>query len=131
MKPPAAYDSATPFQQRLYRVLMQIPTGRVTTYGALARALGCRSPRAIGGALRKNPDAPRIPCHRVIASDGSLGGFMGQRHGAAIDEKRQRLKAEGVDFDHNGLIDRGRLWTPSATDNDERPSSDPSLLDKR
>ncbi|EXJ77113.1 hypothetical protein A1O3_10271 [Capronia epimyces CBS 606.96] len=67
----------TEFQERVYLHLLLIPPGQVTTYAALAQALGS-SPRAVGGALRCNPFAPTVPCHRVIASDGSLGGFLGE-----------------------------------------------------
>ena len=64
---PAA--KVTPFQSRVYALLSQIPPGRVTTYAALSKALNS-SPRAVGGALRSNPFAPRVPCHRCIASTG-------------------------------------------------------------
>jgi len=59
----------TEFQGRVYTLLKQIPSGKVTTYAALAKALNS-SPRAVGGALRNNPFAPEVPCHRCIASDG-------------------------------------------------------------
>ncbi|KFX97809.1 hypothetical protein O988_04666, partial [Pseudogymnoascus sp. VKM F-3808] len=55
----------TEFQERVYTLLTQIPEGRVTTYGALARALKS-SPRAVGNALRNNPFAPEVPCHRCV-----------------------------------------------------------------
>jgi methylated-DNA-[protein]-cysteine S-methyltransferase len=61
--------NVTAFQERVYTLLKQIPSGRVTTYAAMARALGS-SPRAVGGALRVNPFAPEVPCHRCIASTG-------------------------------------------------------------
>jgi methylated-DNA-[protein]-cysteine S-methyltransferase len=61
--------TVTPFQERVYALLQQIPEGRVATYAALARALGS-SPRAVGGALRRNLFAPEVPCHRVLASTG-------------------------------------------------------------
>lgn len=59
----------TEYQERVYSLLQQIPEGRISTYGALAKALSS-SPRAVGGALRNNPFAPEIPCHRCIASTG-------------------------------------------------------------
>lgn len=59
----------TPFQTRVYALLSQIPSGKITTYAALSRALES-SPRAVGGALRRNPFAPKVPCHRVIQADG-------------------------------------------------------------
>lgn len=59
----------TDFQERVYTLLKQIPEGKVTTYAFLAKALNS-SPRAVGGALRNNPFAPEVPCHRCIAADG-------------------------------------------------------------
>ena len=59
----------TDFQTRVYTLLLQIPEGKVATYAALAKALKS-SPRAVGGALRSNPFAPEVPCHRVLASTG-------------------------------------------------------------
>jgi len=62
----------TDFQERVYTLLKQIPRGKVTTYAAISKALNS-SPRAVGGALRNNPFAPEVPCHRCIASDGVRG----------------------------------------------------------
>ena len=104
----------TAFEQRVYALVAQVPPGHVTTYAALARALGIRSPRAIGQALRRNPFAPRIPCHRVIASDGSIGGFCGANSGAPIRKKLARLAAEGVRFSAGRLAESWRIWTPPA-----------------
>jgi methylated-DNA-[protein]-cysteine S-methyltransferase len=59
----------TKYQERVYTALQQIPSGRITSYNAIAKALNS-SPRAVGGALRVNPFAPEIPCHRCIASTG-------------------------------------------------------------
>jgi methylated-DNA-[protein]-cysteine S-methyltransferase len=112
--PRTAAATPTDFQARVYAALCAIPPGRVTTYGRLARALGCGSPRAVGQALRRNPFAPAVPCHRVIAADLTLGGFNGSRGEAAVARKRARLHAEGVAFDDAGrLLDRARLWTAS------------------
>lgn len=101
------------FQSRVYEALRKIPRGRVTTYAELARAIGCRSPRAVGQALRRNPLAPVVPCHRVIASDGRPGGFVGRRHGAALRRKLALLAAEGVRFDRGRIADPSRIirWT--------------------
>jgi len=89
----------TAFQRRVYNALLAIPAGRVTTYALLARRIGCASPRAVGQALRRNPFAPRVPCHRVIASDLSPGGFAGHTDGPELARKRRLLAAEGVRFD--------------------------------
>ncbi len=86
----------TSLQQRTYELLKHVPAGRVTTYKALADALGTKAYRAIGQFMRTNPDAPNTPCHRVVASDGSIGGFMGASNGTAIQKKIQMLKNEGV-----------------------------------
>lgn len=59
----------TEFQSRVYALLKQIPKGRISTYAEMAKALGS-SPRAVGGALRVNPFAPEVPCHRIIQADG-------------------------------------------------------------
>ena len=67
----------TAFEQRVYDLLISVPAGRVTTYKEIGNALGKDGNiyRAIGQALHKNPFAPRVPCHRVVRADGSLGGF--------------------------------------------------------
>ncbi len=95
----------TDFQRKVYRAAMQIPRGRVTTYAALAHAIGCRSARAVGQALRQNPFAPAVPCHRIITSKLTLGGFAGQRHGPHITRKRRLLAAEGVKFGRDGKLE--------------------------
>jgi methylated-DNA-[protein]-cysteine S-methyltransferase len=72
--------------------------------------VGCRCPRAVGQALRRNPFAPRVPCHRVLAADLSLGGFSGQRQGPEVARKRQLLLSEGVGFLADGRVaDRARF----------------------
>ena len=101
----------TPFQSRVYQALREVPSGFVTTYGALAKRIGCGSARAVGNALRDNPFAPEVPCHRVIAANLSIGGFQGERTGKAITRKLDLLASEGVLFDSQGkLKDRARLW---------------------
>lgn len=84
----------TDFQRRVYLALLDVPRGQTITYGELGRKIGCRSAQAIGQALRRNPFAPDVPCHRVIAADGSLCGFNGQREGEQIERKRRLLEAE-------------------------------------
>ena len=104
---PAAVPVITAFQKRVYAALGQVRRGRVTTYKFLAQHLGCSSCRAVGQALRRNPFAPVVPCHRVIASDLTLGGFAGETSGPALTRKRRLLAQEGVRF-----TDRGRLAAP-------------------
>lgn len=88
--------SITSFQRKVYLALLDVPRGTTITYGELASRIGCKSAQAVGQALRKNPFAPEVPCHRVVAKDGSLGGFHGQREGEMIERKRALLLAEGV-----------------------------------
>lgn len=86
----------TEFQRRVYLALLEVPRGETITYKALGERIGCRSAQAVGQALRRNPFAPEVPCHRVVASDGSIGGFHGQREGEMIARKRQLLEEEGA-----------------------------------
>lgn len=83
----------TEFQRHVYLALLDVPAGQTVTYGQLARAIGCRSPQAVGQALRRNPFAPDVPCHRVVAKQG-IGGFFGQTEGEMIERKKALLKAE-------------------------------------
>jgi len=102
-------NGASPFARKVYTALRQVPAGRVITYAALARRVGCRSPRAIGQALRANPFAPEVPCHRVIASDLTPGGFQGRTNGPALAQKLRLLRSEGVTFANGRLADSARL----------------------
>lgn len=89
----------TPFEEKVYQVLTQIPKGRVTTYGEIARYLKMpRSSRAVGGALNRNPFAPEIPCHRVVGSTGLLTGYA-----FGLNKKIELLESEGV-FIHHGRV---------------------------
>jgi methylated-DNA-[protein]-cysteine S-methyltransferase len=90
---PLAADG-TAFQQRAWRALQRIPSGRARTYGELARTLKS-APRAVGGACRANPLPIIVPCHRVVAASGP-GGFMGATHGRAMDIKRWLLEHEAA-----------------------------------
>lgn len=89
-------ESLTPFRRKVYLALLDVPAGQTISYKALGERIGCRSAQAIGQALKHNPYAPLVPCHRVIASDGSLGGFHGQREGEQLERKRRLLEQEGV-----------------------------------
>lgn len=86
----------TDFQRKLYLALLDVPRGATISYKELGQRIGCRSAQAIGQALKRNPFAPDVPCHRVICSNGSVGGFHGQRDGEMIDKKFKLLKSEGV-----------------------------------
>lgn len=78
----------TPFQLRVWEALLEIPYGETETYGALARRLGS-SPRAVGGAVGRNPVSLIVPCHRVVGAGGSLGGYA-----AGPDRKARLLQLE-------------------------------------
>jgi deoxyribonuclease V len=89
------------FAEYFYTLVKQIPEGKVSTYGSLARALGdIRASRAVGRMLNENPHAPIVPCHRVVMSDGSLGGF-----GTGVENKIKLLKKEGVKVKAGNIID--------------------------
>ena len=88
----------TPFRLKVWEQLRQIPHGQVISYGELARRVGQPgASRAVGGANRHNPIAIIVPCHRVIAADGTLGGYSGNCDGSA-QIKRALLKLEGLNF---------------------------------
>ena len=93
----------TEFQGRVYAATRRIPRGKVTTYKSLAQAIGCGSSQAVGQALKVNPFAPEVPCHRVIRSDLTIGGFSGQLEGPEIAEKKALLSKEGVRFNRDRL----------------------------
>lgn len=102
-----ASSNRTAFEKRVWTSLCQIPRGSFTTYGILATHLKS-SPRAVGNALRRNPFAPEVPCHRVVATGGALGGFKGKwprdGEGITIDEKKKLLRGEGVRLDDKGRV---------------------------
>ncbi|NOT35206.1 MAG: methylated-DNA--[protein]-cysteine S-methyltransferase [Candidatus Eisenbacteria bacterium] len=82
----------TEFERSVWKQLKRIPTGRTISYRTLAERVGQPSAaRAVGGANGRNPIALFVPCHRVIAADGTLGGY-----GGGLDRKRQLLKLEGA-----------------------------------
>jgi len=86
------------FDAKVWKVMEKIPQGRVTTYGLIARKLNTNAYRAVGNACRKNPYAPRVPCHRVVRSDGTVGGFGGKTVGKTVEEKIRMLRKEGVEI---------------------------------
>ena len=88
-------DALTDFQRDVYEHLLAVPYGHVVTYGHLAREVGKPDmARAVGQAVGANPLPIVIPCHRVVASDGSLTGF-----GGGLKVKAELLKLEGIDVD--------------------------------
>ena len=86
----------TEFQLKVWNFLKNIPRGSVKTYKEVAVAIKCpKSARAVANACAKNPYAPKIPCHRVIKSDGELGGYSGR---GGIKKKLRLLRSEKVDI---------------------------------
>ncbi|MDD3669527.1 MAG: MGMT family protein [Alphaproteobacteria bacterium] len=105
MTKPHAHRPSTDFETRVYRIVSAIPAGRVMTYGQVAARIGRpAAARAVGQALHRNPDPPRIPCHRVVDARGGLSqsfAFGGKTAQARL------LRAEGV------RIRAGRVYPSS------------------
>ncbi len=89
----------TPFQKKVYALCSQIPQGKISTYKILAEQLNTKAYRAVGQALNKNPFAPKVPCHRVVASMGTVGGFA---HGRKA--KKELLEKEGIQIQENTIL---------------------------
>ncbi|PLA27578.1 methylated-DNA--[protein]-cysteine S-methyltransferase [Corynebacterium coyleae] len=90
---PLNLDGVTEFRAEVLRALMEVPYGETTTYGELARAVGRpKAVRAVGSACATNPLPILIPCHRVLRSDGALGGYRG-----GTEAKRFLLALESID----------------------------------
>jgi methylated-DNA-[protein]-cysteine S-methyltransferase len=87
------------FAQDCYNLLKKIPKGRVTTYKIIAEKLGKKSYRAVGQAVGANPNIPSTPCHRVIKSDGGLGGYA-----LGIEKKIAILEKEGVEVTDGKIV---------------------------
>lgn len=87
------------FSDRVLEVTKKIPKGKVTTYKATAEKLGTKAYRAVGNALHNNKNPVVIPCHRVVSSDGSIGGYS-----RGIKKKIELLKKEGVEV-KDGKVD--------------------------
>lgn len=92
----------TSFEQSIYDLLITIPAGSVLTYAQVAAAIGRPgATRAVGQALARNPHPVVVPCHRVVRTDGTLGGYSGEGGPAG---KRALLEAEGVPFKSDGRV---------------------------
>ena len=89
-----------------YYLVKQIPVGRVSTYGAVANALGNKNyARAIGKYMNKNPDADSMPCFKIVKSDGSLGGF-----GLGIKDKIRRLNNDGIMVKNGKIVNFQKIF---------------------
>lgn len=106
VRSPAAHDlpidvQGTAFQEKVWRELRKIPLGETRSYADIAAAIGDpNATRAVGTANGSNPVAVLVPCHRVIRSDGSLGGYAG-----GLDRKRKLLAAEGASWKEQASLD--------------------------
>ena len=90
------YLKGTKFQLKVWGYLKKIPRGNIKTYSEVAKGIGNPlAVRAVANAIGKNPYPPKIPCHRVIRSDGSLGGYSGK---GGIKTKKMLLKKEGINL---------------------------------
>ena len=86
---------------KVYRKLLQVPKGKVTTYGELAKAVGLKNgQRIIGMIMKKNPYPVIVPCHRVVKSDGKIGGYV---YGERV--KSSMLTNEGIKIKNGKIID--------------------------
>lgn len=94
--------AGTPFQRSVWQALKRIPKGQVTTYGDIAAYLRTKAVRAVGSAVGKNPDAPEVPCHRVVRADGSIGNYSGE---GGAERKAELLETEGVRTTNGRVVD--------------------------
>lgn len=95
----------TNFQKRVYSLIKKIPKGRISTYGQIAKVLGCPdSARLIGRILNQNPQLIKIPCHRVVRSDGQIGGYK-----LGIKKKKSLLQKEGIKIKGNEILNFNKL----------------------
>ncbi|HII65678.1 TPA: MGMT family protein [Candidatus Woesearchaeota archaeon] len=90
------------FNQKVYELLKKIPKGKVTTYRILAEKLGTKAYRAVGNAMATNPYAPKVPCHRVVNSNGNVGNYSGK---GGKKGKIRMLEKEGVKVKNGKIMD--------------------------
>jgi methylated-DNA-[protein]-cysteine S-methyltransferase len=87
--------------KKIYKKLLEVPKGKITTYGELAKAVGMKNgQRAVGKIMNKNPFPVIIPCHRVVKSDGKVGGYA---YGEEI--KSSMLTLEGIQIKNGKILD--------------------------
>ncbi len=90
------------FNQKVWNLTKKIPKGKVTTYKILAEKLSTRAYRAVGNAMAKNPYAPKVPCHRVVNSNGEVGNYSGK---GGKKGKIRMLEKEGIKIKNNKVVD--------------------------
>jgi methylated-DNA-[protein]-cysteine S-methyltransferase len=88
------------FNQKCYKLLSQIPEGKISTYKEIANVLNTKAYRAVGNAMAKNPNPIIVPCHRVINNNGFIGGYA-----LGIDKKISLLKNEGITIRKRKVVD--------------------------
>ncbi|NDB03166.1 MAG: MGMT family protein [Flavobacteriaceae bacterium] len=106
-------DTKSDFFQRVYEVVRRIPYGRVTTYGAIARAVGSpQSSRTVGYAMNASHSLPDVPAHRVVNRSGVL---TGKHHFAGSNTMQRLLEQEGVEVREDRVVEFDQLlWLPDA-----------------
>ena len=88
-------------QQKIYKKLLEVPKGQITTYGELAKSVGLKNgQRAVGKIMNKNPYPVIIPCHRVVMSTGKIGGYAYGEH-----VKTKMLSDEGIKIQNSKVVD--------------------------
>ena len=93
------------FSDRVYKIVKKIPSGRVSSYKEVASALDCKAYQAVGNSLNKNPYAPIVPCHRVVNSDGRIGGFA-----SGVKKKMRILEKEGVKIKDGKVLEFKKVF---------------------
>lgn len=86
------------FREKCYSLLQKVPKGKVTTYKEIALALNTRAYRAVGSAMKNNPNTPIVPCHRVVKSNGEIGNYSAK---GGTERKISLLKEEGIKIKNN------------------------------
>jgi len=92
-------------RDRCYRLVCRIPKGKVTSYKEVAEALGIRGYRLVGMLLSRNPEPVKIPCHRVVKSNGEVGGYI-----MGVDKKVELLRSEGIPVKNGRIVDFQRYF---------------------
>lgn len=95
----------TAFDEKVWQLLRKIPSGKVTTYKQIAIALGNKNAaRAVANACNRNPNAPKVACHMVVKSDGSIGGYV-----KGVRKKIALLQSEGIVIKNNKVLELSKL----------------------
>ena len=92
-------DDIMDFKEKCCNLVKKIPKGKITTYKEIAESLGTKGYRAVGNVLNKNPNLITVPCHRVVKSNGEVGGYA-----KGMERKIELLKKEGIPIENNKII---------------------------